>query len=216
MRPGQHVMFRIEKNGEYIERAYTPISNMDAPYAEFLIKLYANGVMSQYLRQVLEVGGEIEMAGPRGTFGYLGNGSFQMTSCFVLKGIREIGMIAGGSGVTPMIQLIKYVLAADADSVKIRLVCVNRRVENIIAQDELDQAARQFQNRFSVHHILTQESNDKELYSYCASSAIQYELVQQHVPKVNHFVFCIFFDFMYSHHLRHLCLYVDPSTLKSR
>ena len=101
------------KNGAFLQRSYTPISSdEDLGTFQLLIKVpspiecssvsfdfflavktYEKGNISKYMNE-LPIGASVEMSGPKGTFKYLPNT------------YEKIGMIAGGSGITPMFQVI--------------------------------------------------------------------------------------------------------------
>lgn len=89
---GQHVSVRANIDGKDVMRSYTPTSlSSDLGYFELMIKSYPTGTLSKWFGE-LQVGQMVEMRGPKGSFLYTPN------MC------REIGMIAGGTGITPMLQ----------------------------------------------------------------------------------------------------------------
>lgn len=116
---GQHVIFsaniptKENPNGELVQRKYTPTSTIfNNGYVDFVIKVYRKnvhprfpdgGVMTQYL-EGLENGEHMLMEGPKGRLAYEGFGNFLITK----KPIRRtrIGMVAGGTGITPCYQVI--------------------------------------------------------------------------------------------------------------
>lgn len=71
----------------------------------------------------------------------------------------RIGLVAGGTGVAPLVQIIRIVLDDPDDNTKIQLLSVNRNEEDILMRDELDQMAKRHPDRFSVSYSLT--GNDK-------------------------------------------------------
>ena len=68
----------------------------------------------------------------------------------------ELGMIAGGTGVAPFVQIIRSILADPDDSTTLRLLSINRREEDILMRDELDSLASAHPERLSVTYSLTQ------------------------------------------------------------
>ena len=147
--PGQHVAlaFTDTETGKVVSRSYTPIStDEDRGYFDVLVKLYPDGLMSRYL-QVLQVGDLVKARGPKGAMVY------KPGMC------ERIGMIAGGSGITPMLQIIKTVLAQrPADKTQIDLIYANRTYEDIVLKDVLDEMAEK-DPRFNVHYVLSQAPN---------------------------------------------------------
>jgi ferredoxin-NADP reductase len=106
------------ESGEVVEiaRKYTPTSEVHQKgYCEFIIKVYhANenprfphgGMMSQYLEK-MEIGKYLKMEGPKGKLSYKGCGNFYISKKYQVR--RNIGMIAGGTGITPIFQIIQSV-----------------------------------------------------------------------------------------------------------
>ncbi|KAG1085796.1 hypothetical protein G6F40_014103 [Rhizopus arrhizus] len=89
---GQHVSVMAEINGKQISRSYTPTSsNDDRGHFDLLVKSYPSGNISRLFSE-LKIGDELSVRGPKGNFIYTPN------MC------RAIGMIAGGTGITPMLQ----------------------------------------------------------------------------------------------------------------
>ena len=85
--------------GKYVMRSYTPISDNDATgYVDFLVKTYEAGNLSRVFNN-LKIGDTMQMKGPKGRFKYLPN----MT--------ERIGMVAGGTGITPCLQILRSALA---------------------------------------------------------------------------------------------------------
>ena len=119
---GKHISLRARKDGKEIQRTYTPVSSDDElGYVDFVIKVYFAGVhpkfpdggkMSQHLHS-LKPGDTIEAIGPNGHMEYKGNGTLHLSrprGPLQVKSAKRIGLIAGGTGVTPMIQLARAAL----------------------------------------------------------------------------------------------------------
>lgn len=118
---GQHIYLSATIDGKLVVRPYTPISSDDdLGFVELMIKVYfANthpkfpdgGKMTQYLEN-LKPGDKIDFRGPSGLLTYEGNGVFttkaDKKSDPVKRKYKKVGMIAGGSGVTPMLQVISW------------------------------------------------------------------------------------------------------------
>lgn len=91
----------------------------------------------------LEIGQTIKVKGPKGAMVYTPNM------------VRHFGMIAGGTGITPMLQIIRAVIRgrSSGDRTEIDLIFANVNVEDILLKDDLDQLARDDQG-FRVHYVL--------------------------------------------------------------
>jgi cytochrome-b5 reductase len=126
-----------------IVRSYTPISGDHQPgYFDLLIKSYPTGNISRYMAG-LGVGQTIRVRGPKGNFVYTPNM------------VRHFGMIAGGTGITPMLQIIRAVVRgrASGDKTEVDLIFANVTPEDILLREDLDQLVKE-DDGFRVHYVL--------------------------------------------------------------
>lgn len=142
---GQHIICRgKDRDGEEVIRPYTPITlDSDLGYFELVVKMYPKGRMSHHFREMRE-GDYLPVKGPKGRFKYKPGQA------------RTFGMLAGGSGITPMFQLIRAILENPRDKTKAHLVYANVTVDDILLKEELDTFAKKFPDRFEVHYVLNQ------------------------------------------------------------
>ena len=119
---GQHIYLSARINGSLVVRPYTPTSSdEDMGHMDLVVKIYpANvhpkfpdgGKMTQYLES-LNIGDTIDVRGPSGHLVYRGKGAFDIKED--KKGpvketkVKNVSMIAGGTGITPMLQLVRAV-----------------------------------------------------------------------------------------------------------
>jgi cytochrome-b5 reductase len=135
-----------DEDGKVVARPYTPTSlNDDKGKFEILIKAYPQGKVSSYLHSKKE-GDTIEVKGPFPKIKYIPN----------MK--KKIGMIAGGTGITPMLQVIKEILKNPNDKTEIYLVFANNAEEDILLKEVLDSYAAKYKN-FKVTYVLSQASS---------------------------------------------------------
>lgn len=122
--------------------------------------------MSSYLDS-LAMGDTIEMLGPQGAIGYPSPGTVTRGKS-EQKGVDHLIMIAAGSGITPMLQLVRAAVETREDSTRITVVYCNRSLEHIIALNQLEPLVSMFPARVQVHHVLSEASADdkKELGSF--------------------------------------------------
>ncbi|RAH68731.1 uncharacterized protein BO66DRAFT_376783 [Aspergillus aculeatinus CBS 121060] len=140
---GQHIALRATINAQSVSRSYTPISNnSDLGRVELLIKVYDQGLMTQHLASMV-LGQEIEIRGPKG--------AMKFTPDFA----RHIGMIAGGTGITPMYQIIRASLDDPSNNIQITLLYANNTEGDILLRRELDTYAARFPERFRVEYVLS-------------------------------------------------------------
>ncbi|TFJ88425.1 hypothetical protein NSK_000774 [Nannochloropsis salina CCMP1776] len=163
---GQHVSLKYtDSEGKDVTRSYTPISSDDdLGYVDFAIKVYfANthpkfpegGKMSQHL-EALQLGDSILMRGPKGSLTYHGRGQFALKSRGVLSSrtVSKVGMIAGGTGITPMLQVIREMLKDKGDKTKVWLLYANQTENDILLQEELEEIAQHHPDRFKLYYTL--------------------------------------------------------------
>ncbi|GAA5802106.1 hypothetical protein EDC94DRAFT_609701 [Helicostylum pulchrum] len=165
---GQHVTLVANINGKEVSRSYTPTtSDENKGYFELLIKTYPNGVITQYLAN-MKVGDKIGVRGPKGAFIYTPNM------------VREIGMVAGGTGITPMLQIIRAILRNANDKTKIKLIFGNVTKEDILLEKELEQLATKRSNQFQVYHVLNEAPNENWNQGV---GFITKQVLQEQLPK---------------------------------
>ncbi|KAJ5786510.1 Cytochrome b5 [Penicillium pulvis] len=141
---GQHIALRATINGESVSRSYTPVSNnTDLGRIELLVKVYPQGKMTKYLES-MKIGDMIEIRGPKG--------AMQYTTSYA----KHIGMIAGGTGITPMYQLIRAICDDETDSTQISLLYASNTEEDILLRHELDTFAKKYPKKFQVQYVLSQ------------------------------------------------------------
>jgi len=157
---GKHMFLSNEINGETVMRRYTPISsNFDIGQVKFVIKAYRpcerfpnGGKFSQHLDS-LKVGDTVDMRGPVGEFDYLSNGKYLIDGeeCFSSR----FNMIAGGTGITPVMQIAAEILRHPEDNTQISLIFACREENDLLMRSTLDQWATVFPDKFKVHYILS-------------------------------------------------------------
>ncbi|KAK0762050.1 hypothetical protein N5P37_004850 [Trichoderma harzianum] len=146
---GQHVATTAVIDGETITRSYTPTSNnADKGILELLIKVYPNGKMTNGYLANLNIGDEVHFRGPKGAMRY----SRQLC--------KKMGMVAGGTGITPMFQIIRAVCESDRDTTEISLIYANRTEQDILLREELDTFARRYPKIFKVYYVLENHSSE--------------------------------------------------------
>ena len=167
---GQHVQVRAVIGGEEVERPYTP-ARFEPPECELLLRVYPDGKMSRYLYS-LDVGDYAELRGPIGhiRYGDGGPGTFSRGSKRKFTGVTHVAMLAGGTGITPMLQLCNHVLQTlpvGSDPTQLRLVEANSCVADIMMHDELraiaSNSSEQLHLTFTVSKLSAKERKDSTL-----------------------------------------------------
>ncbi|KAL4853280.1 NADH--cytochrome b5 reductase 1 [Chlorella vulgaris] len=164
---GQHVSIKgsSKNGGGEVFRPYTPTTAiMQRGYVDFVIKLYPEGQMSQVLAAA-EVGDSLLFKGPKGRFQYEKGSK------------RAIGMLAGGSGITPMYQVATEILRDSNDDTHLSLVYANYTEDDILLRKELDELAERHAN-FSVYYVL----NDPPRGWAGGKGFVTAEMIKKHLP----------------------------------
>ncbi|KAI4599697.1 NADH-cytochrome b5 reductase [Pestalotiopsis sp. 9143b] len=145
---GQHISIgaaceQPDGSTKEIVRSYTPISGDHQPgYIDLLIKSYPTGNISKMMAS-LNVGQTIKVKGPKGAFVYTPNM------------VRHFGMVAGGTGITPMLQIVRAVIRGrpTGDKTQIDLIFANVTPQDILLKEDLDALAKE-DSGFRVHYVL--------------------------------------------------------------
>ncbi|XP_011046470.1 PREDICTED: NADH--cytochrome b5 reductase 1-like isoform X2 [Populus euphratica] len=155
-----------DREGQEIIRSYTPITlDSQVGYFELVIKMYPEGKMSQHFREMRE-GDYLAVKGPEIPFDYKPGQ------------VRAFGMIAGGSGITPMFQLTRAILENPKDKTIVHLIYANTTFEDILLKEDLDDFASKFPDRFKVYYVLSQPP---EAWTG-GSGHVSKEMIQNHCP----------------------------------
>jgi len=164
---GQHISIAADINGQHVMRSYTPISSDVNPgYFDLLIKSYPTGNISKYIAG-LKLGETMKVKGPKGAMVYTPNM------------VRRFGMIAGGTGITPMLQIIRAVIRgrATGDKTIIDLIFANVNKEDILLQEDLDTLAKE-DAHFNIYYVL---NNPPENWKG-GVGFVTAEMIKEHLP----------------------------------
>lgn len=136
----------VGEGGSRHTRPYTPLS-ADASTLELMVKVYPQGRLSQHLG-ALAVGDVVEYDGPKEKLAYSPN----------MK--KSITMLAGGTGITPCMQLIQLVLDNSADNTQLTLVFANTEERDILCRRKLEALAAEAADQFKLVLVLSSPPDD--------------------------------------------------------
>ncbi|KOS45421.1 hypothetical protein ACN38_g3660 [Penicillium nordicum] len=162
---GQHLMIKVQdpSNNEAVIRSYTPMSDTNLiGKMELLVKVYfptdsiPGGKMTMALDK-LPLGSKIDCKGPTGRFEYLGNGRVSISG--KERQLRSFKMICGGTGITPVFQVLRAVMQDTQDPTRCVVLDGNRQEEDILCRSDLDAYVETDSRKCTVVHTLTKGSD---------------------------------------------------------
>jgi len=146
--PGQYLTLRATIDGEDVRRSYSICSDLDDAELRVVIKRLPGGAFSNWANEHLRVGGTLSVMTPDGRFGVpIEAGS-----------ARTLVAFAAGSGITPIMAILKTVLRREAG--RFFLFYGNRSTADIIFREELEDLKDRYLARLSVFHVLSREQQD--------------------------------------------------------
>lgn len=138
---GHYVEVRVVLDGNTKIRHYTPVNPAEnVGHLDLIVKTYVLGQVSKYFSQ-LKAGDKVSFRGPMGEFIYEDAKT------------TEMGLVAGGSGITPILQVLNQYMRHPDSLHKVSLIYLNETIDDILWKDELDKMAERFP-QFDVHYVL--------------------------------------------------------------
>ncbi|NXS00607.1 NB5R3 reductase, partial [Oxylabes madagascariensis] len=191
---GQHIYLSARIDGALVIRPYTPVSSDDDKgFVDLVVKVYFRGVhpkfpdggkMSQYLDS-LKIGDTIDFRGPSGLLVYKGKGKAgkfairpEKKAEPVTKTVKYVGMIAGGTGITPMLQIIRAIIKDKDDPTICQLLFANQTEKDILLRSELDEIQAQNPSRFKCWYTL---DTAPENWDY-SQGFVNQDMIRDHLP----------------------------------
>jgi ring-1,2-phenylacetyl-CoA epoxidase subunit PaaE len=153
-KPGQHLTLKAEIEGEEIRRNYSLCVAPQDDQVMVTVKRIAGGAFSNWANDNLKPGMALEVMAPHGSF----------TWDFNEGAANHYVGFAGGSGITPVISLLKTALLTEPES-RFTLFYGNRDSSSVIFLEALAQLKNRFMNRLQVHHFLAEEAEEFELFN---------------------------------------------------
>ena len=169
--PGQYLTIEVEVGGQHYRRAYSICTSYLAgePLA-IGVKRVEDGMMSSFLNKHLAPGNTVRLMPPMGNFIHQPDSS--LSKHYVLFG--------GGSGITPLMSLIKSILLGEPNS-KLTLIYSNRNQHHIMFRTELEGLAAKYADRLKVELNLDEAHDGWESHSGLLSKDKLTSLIKQHV-----------------------------------
>jgi cytochrome-b5 reductase len=164
MQPGDFLYVHAPLNEKQLKRAYTPSSLPSATgFFDLTVKRYDTGVVSKYLHD-RRIGDTVLMSGPN-TGGHWVDGM-----------ATRVGFVAGGTGITPMISIIRWILTNKIEA-ELFLLFANKTESDIIFRQEWERHVREY-SHFHCHYVLEQPTPGWS----GGTGRITSNMLQQHLP----------------------------------
>ena len=151
---GQYLTFRHDFDGEELRRSYSICAGKDEGVLQVGIKRVDGGAFSTWANTKIKVGDTIDAMAPMGNF----HTPIEPNSA------KHYLAFAGGSGITPVLSIIKTTLVQEPHS-SFTLVYANRAVNTIMFREELEDLKNRYMGRLSVIHILEHNAEESELFT---------------------------------------------------
>ena len=160
---GQYITLKTKLNGEEIRRDYSLCSSPKSGELKVAVKEVKDGTFSSYANNVLKTGDLLEVAPPKGHFVFEPNDSKT----------KNIALFAAGSGITPILSIIKCALEEEIHS-KVILVYGNKTTQDTMFLNELLELQHQYCNRFSIQFVFSQADEDNAVFGRIEKSTVNY------------------------------------------
>ena len=151
---GQYLTFRRDFEGEELRRSYSICAGKDEGILQVGIKRVDGGAFSTWANEDLKIGDRIEAMPPMGRF---------FTPLDAAQEKQYLGF-AGGSGITPVLSLIKTTLTLEPKST-FTLVYANKAVNTIMFREEIEDLKNTYMGRFNVIHVLETDAQEIDLFT---------------------------------------------------
>jgi len=167
--PGQYITIQKKIDETVLRRAYSICSSPNSNELRVAIKEVKNGTFSVYANKVLKAGDTIEVSTPEGRFVLETDPS----------NTKNYLAFVAGSGITPVLSMIKSVLETEKES-KFILVYGNKSVDQTIFKKTLDDLEKEYANQFEVHYVFSQKVNDNSFFGRIDLKVIDKILNEKH------------------------------------
>jgi ring-1,2-phenylacetyl-CoA epoxidase subunit PaaE len=152
--PGQHIGVRATIDGQEVRRTYSICSGTDESHLRIGVRLHERGSMSGHLGRRLRVGDSLEVLPPTGRFFLTPDAKATRTYC----------AFAGGSGITPILGIVRNVLRHEPAS-RFLVFYGNRTTASIMFAEDLLALKDQYPQRLALYFLMSREPQDVELFN---------------------------------------------------
>lgn len=166
---GQYITLRTTLNGNEVRRDYSLCSSPKSGEIKVAVKEVKDGTFSAYANNVLKAGNTIDVAPPKGHFTFVPND----------KKTKNIAAFAAGSGITPILSIIKCALEEEVHS-EVILVYGNKTTQDTMFLNELLELQHKYSERFSIQFVFSQADEDDAIFGRIEKSTVNYVMKNKH------------------------------------
>lgn len=158
---GQYITLKTAINGNEVRRDYSICASPKSGELKVGVKEVKNGTFSSYANNQLKVGDTLEVASPKGRFVFTPNDSKT----------KNIAAFAAGSGITPVLSIIKCALEEEVYS-KVVLVYGNKTTKDTMFLNELLELQHQYSDRFTIKFVFSQANEPDAIFGRIEKSTV--------------------------------------------
>ncbi len=179
--PGQHLTLRRDCDGADVRRSYSICTGLDDDELRVAVKKIEGGLFSTLCNETIRPGETIEVMTPQGRFGIVPDPAAS----------RNYLAIAAGSGITPVLSLLRSILIREPRS-QFMLIYGNRTSKDILFKEALEDLKDRFLGLLTVHHVLSREQQDIALFNGRIDAEKIATLLKSFVPAdaIDHAFLC--------------------------
>jgi ring-1,2-phenylacetyl-CoA epoxidase subunit PaaE len=171
---GQYITLKTTINGHEVRRDYSLCSSPKSGQLKVAIKEVEDGTFSSYANKELNVGDTLAVAPPRGRFVFTPNDSKT----------KHIAAFAAGSGITPILSIIKCALEEEVHS-HVILVYGNKTTQDTMFLNELLELHHEYPNRFTIKFVFSEAQEDDAIFGRIEKSTVNLILKNEYKHITN-------------------------------
>ncbi|MFD2822484.1 2Fe-2S iron-sulfur cluster-binding protein [Lacinutrix iliipiscaria] len=166
---GQYITLKTTIANNDVRRDYSLCTSPKSGVLKVAVKEVEGGTFSSYANNTLQIGDSIEVASPKGRFVFTPNDSKT----------KNIAVFAAGSGITPILSIIKCALEEEVYS-KVILVYGNKTTKDTMFLNELLELQHEYKERFSIQFVFSQADEDDAIFGRIEKSTVNYVMKNKH------------------------------------
>ena len=166
---GQYITLKTTIDGNEVRRDYSLCSSPKSDEIKVAVKEVKDGTFSAYANNTLQTGHTLEVAPPKGRFVFTPNDSKT----------KNIALFAAGSGITPILSIIKCALEEEVYS-KVILVYGNKTTKDTMFLNELLELQHTYKDRLTIQFVFSQEDEDDAIFGRIEKSTVNYVMKNKH------------------------------------